>query len=122
MRVQNKTETFDSFEVDSDREFTAGDDRLLLNAVVRLNAAVLGIVFGIVAALLIFIVTNWLVFKGGPVIGPHLALLGHFFYGYSVTFAGSFIGAFYAGLGGFAAGYLIGWIYNAVVFMRIRKK
>jgi hypothetical protein len=53
-------------------------ESLLLTRLMRLNATVQGIVTGIVAGLGIFIATNWLIIKGGPVLGPHLALLGQF--------------------------------------------
>ncbi|HEY6065940.1 MAG TPA: hypothetical protein VIY96_07265, partial [Thermoanaerobaculia bacterium] len=62
--------------------------------------------------------TNWLVLKGGPVVGPHLALLRQFFIGYEVTFVGSLIGFAYAFVSGFLAGYLVSRIYNRVVRRR----
>jgi hypothetical protein len=98
------------------------EEQILKHAVVRLNGHILGFVIGIIAALGIFVATNWLVLKGGDVVGPHLALLGHFFIGYSVTFLGSFIGAIYGLIVGYIAGLLIGWIYNGVVFLRTPKK
>lgn len=97
------------------------EEEIIRGAVLRLNGTVLGIVFGAVAALILFVSTNWLVWKGGDVVGPHLELLSQFFIGYSVTFAGSFIGAAYAFLVGFLSGLFVGWVYNAVVFLRSRK-
>ncbi len=91
------------------------DEELLRRAVVRLNGNILGVVFGIVLGLMIFVATNWLVFKGGPVVGPHLALLGQFFIGYRVTFLGSLIGLAYGFLCGFVGGWILAWIYNRVV-------
>ena len=72
------------------------DDRsaledLVLTRVMRLNASVQGVVTGLLAGIALFVATNWLVIKGGPVVGPHLALLGQFFIGYRVTFVGSLI-------------------------------
>lgn len=94
------------------------DEELLTRAVVRLSGNILGLVFGTIFALVIFVATNWLVLKGGPVVGPHLRLLGQFFLGYSVTFLGSLVGMLY----GFVAGYLIGifiaWVYNSVAFLK----
>jgi hypothetical protein len=75
---------------------------------------------GFVGAIVIFAATNWLVLKGGDVVGPHLGLLSQFFIGYSVTFVGSFIGAAYGFLVGYISGLIIGWIYNTVVFLRAR--
>lgn len=84
----------------------------------RLNAAVHGVVTGIVAGVTVFIATNWLVLKGGKVVGPHLSLLGQFFIGYRVTFAGSLIGFGYAFLIGFAGGYFTARMYNWLVDLR----
>lgn len=97
------------------------EEQLLKQAVLRLNGHVLGFVLGIIAALTIFIATNWLVVKGGDVVGPHLNLLGQFFVGYSVTFAGSLIGAAYGFITGYLSGMLIGFIYNAVVLIKSPK-
>lgn len=97
------------------------EEQILKKAVLRLNGNILGFVFGIIGALLIFTATNWLVFKGGDVVGPHLGLLGQFFIGYSVTFIGSFIGAAYGFVAGYLGGLLIGWVYNAVIFLKTPK-
>jgi tetrahydromethanopterin S-methyltransferase subunit G len=91
------------------------DEELLRRAVVRLNGNILGVVFGIVLGLMIFVATNWLVFQGGPVVGPHLALLGQFFIGYRVTFLGSLIGLAYGCVCGFVCGWILAWVYNRVV-------
>lgn len=94
------------------------EDELLSRAVVRLSGQILGLVFGIVLALALFVATNWLVLKGGPVVGPHLGLLSQFFIGYSVSFAGSFIGALYAFATGYLSGLSIAWTYNSIAFKR----
>ena len=93
-------------------------ESLLERAVLRLNANILGIVLGIVAGLGIFIATNFLILKGGEVVGPHLALLSNFFPGYRVTFVGSFIGFAYGLLTGYVAGFFIACIYNLVVKLK----
>src|SRR5512145_3299215 len=82
--------------------------------VLRLQALAQGLGCGVVAGLGLFLATNWLVVKGGPVVGPHLALLSQFLPGYTVTFAGSLVGLAYGFVGGFAGGYLLGVVYNAV--------
>lgn len=64
-------------------------------------------------------VTNWLVIKGGPVVGPHLTLLGQFFLGYRVTFVGSLIGFAYAFVVGFVGGFAVAWIYNRLLDLRM---
>ena len=90
-------------------------EQVVLTRLVRLNATVQGLVTGIVAGLGVFIATNWLVLKGGDVVGPHLGLLGQFFLGYEVTFVGSLIGFAYAFVAGFIVGYLVARIYNFIV-------
>ena len=94
------------------------EEELLEHAVLRLNGNILGIVLGIVTGLVIFIATNWLVIKGGSDVGSHLNLLGQFFIGYSVTFAGSLIGLIYGFLTGFIGGFLIAWIYNRIIILK----
>jgi hypothetical protein len=93
-------------------------EALVLVRVVRLNAVVAGVVTGLLAGLAVFVATNWLVLKGGRVVGPHLALLGQFFIGYRVSFAGSLIGFAWAFAVGFLAGAAIVWIYNRLAGLR----
>jgi hypothetical protein len=94
------------------------EDERLARAVVRLNGTVMGLAFGAAAGLALFVATNWLVLKGGDPVGPHLGLLGQFFIGYSVTFAGSFIGLAYGFVTGFFAGWIMARIYNGVVLLK----
>jgi hypothetical protein len=93
-------------------------DQRLASAVLRLNGTVLGLALGTVGGGIIFVATNWLVLKGGDVVGPHLGLLAQFFWGYSVTFPGSIVGMFYGFIVGFVGGWLAAWVYNGVVFFR----
>ncbi len=94
------------------------EEELLRRAVVRLSGNILGLVFGTILGLMIFVATNWLVFKGGPVVGPHLSLLSQFFIGYSVTFLGSLVGMLYGFVAGYLAGLFIAWVYNSVAFLK----
>lgn len=87
----------------------------------RLNAAISGVVNGIVMGGGLFIATNWLVLKGGDVVGPHLALLDQFFIGYTVTFWGSFVGLFYGFVTGFIIGYAIAILYNWLLSWQEKK-
>jgi hypothetical protein len=93
-------------------------EEVVLTRMVRLNATVQGIVTGIVLGLVIFISTNWLVIKGGPVVGPHLGLLAQFFPGYEVTFRGSLIGCAYGFVVGFVGGSFVAVVYNRVTAWR----
>jgi hypothetical protein len=100
-----------------DKRQAALQDAVLVQ-LLYLNARVQGVVVGLLFGFAIFIATNWLVLKGGQVVGPHLALLGQFFIGYRVSFVGSLIGFAY----GFVAGYILGSLgarlYNAFTWLR----
>ena len=103
------------------------EEEKLLQAVALLNAKSMGLVFGILLGLLIFIATNWLLVKGPQpnsagenVVGPHLGLLSQFFIGYSVSFLGSVVGFVYGFALGTLAGTFIGWLYNRIVMFRQR--
>src|SRR6185295_8596493 len=91
---------------------------ILERAVLKLNANILGIVLGIITGLAIFVATNFLVLKGGPVVGPHLGLLRAFFPYYSVTFLGSIVGFFWGLISGYIVGFVIASIYNLVVRLK----
>lgn len=93
--------------------------RRLTRAVVRIQAGVLGLVCAVLGGLTIFLMTAWLLIKGGPIVGPHLSLLGQYFYGYSVTWGGSLIGFGYGALVGGVAGWLVGAVYNTVAGLRL---
>lgn len=92
--------------------------RIVVTRLLRLNATINGVVAGALCGLAIFLATNWLILKGGPVVGPHLALLGHFFVGYQVTFVGSLIGFGYGFVVGFAVGWSVSWLYNRLLDLR----
>lgn len=100
-------------------------EEIVLTRVVRLNAGIQGIVAGLTVGIGIFVATNWLILQGGHtgptgevVVGPHLSLLGQFFPGYRVTFAGSLIGFAYGFASGFGIGYFTACIYNRLVNLR----
>ena len=94
------------------------EDKTLARAILRFNGNILGLVFGTVGALVVFLATNWLLIKGGHPVGPHLSLLGQFFIGYSVTFVGSLIGAAYAFVCGYLAGLIVAYVYNGVARLK----
>lgn len=93
-------------------------EKVIRTRLLRLNASVHGIVFGLALGLIIFLATNWLVLKGGEVVGPNLALLNQFFLGYRVTFGGSFIGFGYGFLTGFVVGFFVARVYNWILDIR----
>jgi len=97
-------------------------EAVVLTRLLRLNATIQGVVTGFLIGIAVFLATNWLVLKGGKVIGPHLALLGQFFIGYRVTFVGSLIGFAYGFCAGFVIGYGIARMYNWLVDLRERRQ
>ncbi len=98
------------------------DENKLFSGILRLNAKMLGLILGVLLGLVIFIMTNWLVIKGGDPVGPHLGLLSQFFVGYKVSFLGSIIGFLYGLAIGTISGSLIGYIYNKIVVFRNAKR
>lgn len=95
---------------------TDWNDEALAGGITRLSGIILGLVLGVMTGLFVFVATNWLVLKGGEQVGPHLALLGQFFLGYSVSFPGSLVGLAYGTALGFVAGWSVAWLYNWVAF------
>lgn len=89
-------------------------------AVARIHAGVMAMVCAILGGGGLFIATLWLVIKGGYRVGEHLNLLSWYFYGYSVTWFGAFVGLFWGALAGAAVGWIIGEVYNLVVWLRRR--
>lgn len=86
--------------------------------VLRMDAVAEGITTGVIVGLIVFVATNWLILKGGTVVGPNLALLSQFFLGYRVTFVGSLIGAAWGFVYGGIAGYGLSRLYNAIAHRR----
>ena len=97
-------------------------EKVVLVRMMRLNASVQGIVMGTLLGLGVFVATNWLVLKGGDVVGPHLVLLSQFFIGYRVTFLGSLVGLIYGFIVGFVVGFFMAQAYNWFVDLRHGKQ
>jgi hypothetical protein len=87
-------------------------------AVAKIQARVLAVTCALIGGIGLFVMTVWLLIKGGPNVGTHLQLLGQYFIGYSVTWKGSVIGLFYGAVTGGAVGWAISKIYNEVVRIR----
>lgn len=90
----------------------------LSKAVARIQTKVFALVFALIAGLGLFLMTVWLLIKGGQRVGVHLNLLGQYFVGYSVTWKGSILGFCYGALIGGIVGWAIGTIYNRIISMR----
>ena len=97
-------------------------EKIVKTRLTRLNAVVSGLVTGVIFGLVIFIATNWLLLKRGEPVGPHLALLGQFFLGYTVSFWGSLVGLLYGVVTGFIAGYAVAFLYNFFLQLRHSQK
>ena len=67
----------------------------------------------------LFLMTAWLLIKGGENTGQHLTLLNQYFWGYSVTWPGAFIGFLYGAFVSAIAGFLIGYLYNRIARNRL---
>lgn len=84
----------------------------------RIQAGVLAVVGALLGGIGLFVMTLWLLIKGGPQVGAHLQLLGQYFIGYSVTWRGSLVGLLYGALSGGIVGWAVGTIYNGIVGIR----
>jgi hypothetical protein len=87
-------------------------EELIEAAFAKLDPVALGVSLGTVGGLSLFIATVTLLVKGGPVVGPTLALLNNVLLGFSVTWRGALIGLVETSLGGFAIGYLFASLRN----------
>jgi protoporphyrinogen oxidase len=83
----------------------------------RLDRFAFGLATGTTLGILLFVMTMILVLKGGPVVGPRLALLSQYFPGYTVSGWGSLIGLGYGFLGGYAAGWTFALVRNTSLFL-----
>jgi hypothetical protein len=95
------------------------EEELILRSIARLRAGIMAIVFGVLSGTALLVATVWLLVRGGPNVGQHLQLLGHFFPGYAVTPIGALVGFFWAALAGGALGWLLAWVYNSVAGHRL---
>ncbi len=85
-------------------------DTEFLNSAIRLNIKLLGLVFGFVSGLILFVITLLAYIKGG---GEHLNLLSVFLIGYSVSIKGAVIGFFW--------GFIIGGLSGAFLYFTYSK-
>ena len=94
------------------------DEGEIARTIARLHAFVLALVGALIGGVGLFVMTAWLLVKGGATTGAHLQLLGQYFYGYSVTWTGCIFGLLYGALVGAVVGWCIGAVYNLVVGLR----
>lgn len=89
-------------------------EREVARTLARIDGRAWGIAVGATLGLALLIATWVLVLRGGPVVGPHLALLGIFLPGYRVTMVGGVVGFVYAFVLGYALGRIVGILYNRI--------
>jgi hypothetical protein len=94
----------------------------LSHMMVSLQAGVLAFVFAVIGGLGLFLVTAWLLVKGGENVGAHLNLLGQYLIGYSVTWKGSLIGLLYGAVIGAVLGWSIAKLYNWIARARAARR
>ncbi|MGH7962575.1 MAG: NAD(P)/FAD-dependent oxidoreductase [Candidatus Binatia bacterium] len=87
-------------------------DRMIEAVFAKLDPLALGVAVGVVCGLGLFLATAVLLLKGGAVVRPTLSLLGHYFFGFEVTWTGALLGLVEAGAGGFTLGYCGAWLRN----------
>ncbi len=92
----------------------------ITRVVARIHAGILAFIFAIIGGVSLFIITVWLIVKGGQSVGLHLQLLGQYFIGYSVSWKGSIVGLLYGAIIGGLVGWTIGTVYNRIVGLRQR--
>jgi hypothetical protein len=98
------------------------DKAVLMAAFARIDPVALAVAMGAVGALGLFLMTVALLVKGAPPgapVGPHLALLGIYLPGYSVSWTGSVIGALYAFLLGGVTGFVWAVMWNLTHYLYI---
>jgi hypothetical protein len=112
-------EAHDLWSVNTEQEYheevqaPAAPAHLIVPGFAKLDRVALGMASGVVAGVMLMAATLALVVRGGPVVGPNLALLGEYLPGYRVTLGGAFLGLAYGLLGGFAAGWTFAILRNA---------
>jgi hypothetical protein len=94
----------------------------LSHMVVSIQAGVLAFVFAVIGGLGLFLITAWLLVKGGDHVGAHLNLLGQYLIGYSVSWKGSLVGLIYGAGIGAILGWSIGKLYNLIAQARAARR
>ncbi len=97
----------------ADAEF----DEALVRVFAKVDRFAFGAAFGTVMGVVLLLATLFLAFKGGPVVGPHMALLNQYFPGYQVTAAGSMVGMGYGLVVGFVFGWTCALVRNVILFV-----
>ncbi|MDP2883647.1 MAG: bacteriophage holin [Ignavibacteria bacterium] len=76
----------------------------------KLNKNAFALALGIVWGMIVFLVTNMILLRGGT--GEHLSRLSQIYVGYTVSLLGSIIGLLWGFVTMFIAGWIVAWLYN----------
>lgn len=90
-------------------------DEMLNQAFARYDPVALGGALAVVAGVGLFLATATLLLQGGESVGPSLSLLGVYFLGYEVSWAGALLGTIEATIGGFLLGGVMALLINGLV-------
>ncbi len=98
----------------------------LAYAFAPLHKRAFGVAIGLATGLLVAGATALYVLRG-PDVGPGLALLRHYFAGYTVSWEGAIVGFGWGFLSGFVAGWFFAFIRNLTIgvlifFVRVRSE
>jgi protoporphyrinogen oxidase len=120
--VQNAllSQKHDLWNVNADQEYheeIAAIEMGLAEALRRFDRVAFGAGLGAVCGLGLFLMTIFLVLKGGSNVGANLVLLGQFFPGYKVTLFGSLSGLLYGSIVGFTTGWCMALFRNTAMFL-----
>jgi len=94
--------------------------RALEQAFARYDPVALGAALGTIIGAGLFLATAILLIKGGPTVGGHLSLLGHFFLGYDVSWQGAALVLVEGGIFGFIFGYVLARAINGTIELHKR--
>jgi len=91
---------------------------LIRTAVIRIRTRVLAAALAISTGVGVWVITVWLLIRGGDDVGEHLSLLSNYMPGFSVTWTGAFIGLFWGAVYGAVVGFVFARLYNWIVDIR----
>lgn len=97
----------------------------LVTAFARMDKLAFAVALGVVAGLVTFTATLFLVFKGGEAVGRNMQLLDEFFLGYTVSVTGAMVGFAYSFLWAFLWGWTFAYLRNfifALMIYRAKRK
>jgi protoporphyrinogen oxidase len=122
-RVNDEDEYLE--EIQDKKSLAPVPDQIIAETFGRIDKSAFGIATGCISGLAVFLATLWLVFKGGPIVGPRLELLGQYFFGYTVSIEGAFWGFCHGFLWGFLFGGLFAYLRNfamAIYILWVKRK